>query len=48
MAEGTAITTVVTTKVMPRSGFMPLWNMWWPQTIHPKNPMLTMAMTMEW
>ena len=36
MAEGTAITIVEIMKVVPRSGFMPLWNMWWPQTIKPE------------
>ena len=33
MAEGTAMTIVVTMKAVPSAGFMPLRNMWWPQTI---------------
>ena len=26
-------------KAMPSVGFMPLWNMWWPHTIQPRNAM---------
>jgi hypothetical protein len=33
IADGTAITIVLIMKVIPRAGFMPLWNMWWPHTI---------------
>src|ERR1700693_3427410 len=39
MAEGTAITIVEIMKVVPSSGFMPLWNMWWPQTMNPSPAM---------
>src|SRR5712691_13297121 len=39
MAEGTAMTIVEIMKVVPRSGFMPLWNMWWPQTMNPRPAM---------
>ena len=39
MAEGTAMIIVVSMKVVPSAGFMPLWNMWWPQTIHDRNAM---------
>src|SRR5262245_15290010 len=35
MADGTAMKTVDVWKAVPRSGFMPLWNMWWPQTMKP-------------
>ncbi len=34
--------------VMPSVGFMPLWNMWWPQTIQPRNAIAMMAYTIEW
>src|SRR5258705_9125217 len=39
MADGTAMTIVEIMKLVPRVGFMPLWNMWWPQTIQPRNAM---------
>src|SRR5215468_4146653 len=39
MADGTAMTIVEIMNVVPSSGFMPLWNMWWPQTIHPRPAM---------
>jgi hypothetical protein len=48
MADGTAITMVVAMNVMPSAGFMPLWNMWWPQTIQPRNPIAAIASTMAW
>src|SRR5712691_781659 len=35
MAEGTAMTMVEAMKALPRAGFMPLWNMWCPQTMKP-------------
>src|SRR5512144_670208 len=35
MAEGTAMTIVEIMKVVPSVGFMPLWNMWCPQTMNP-------------
>src|SRR6266511_925315 len=47
-AEGTAITRVEIMNEDPRVGFMPLMNMWWPQTIQPRNPIATMANTIEW
>ena len=39
MAEGTAMTIVEIMNVVPRIGFMPLWNMWWPQTMKPRPAM---------
>ena len=39
MAEGSAIMIVETMKVMPRAGFMPLVNMWCPQTMKPRPAM---------
>src|ERR1700687_3827246 len=39
MAEGTAMTIVEIMNVVPSSGFMPLWNMWWPHTIQPRPAM---------
>ena len=39
MAEGTAMTMVEIMKVVPRIGFIPLWNMWWPHTIQPRPAM---------
>src|SRR6266496_2287751 len=36
IAEGTAMTIVEIMNVVPRSGFMPLWNMWCPQTMNPR------------
>src|SRR6266851_3799913 len=35
MADGTAMTIVEIMNVVPRIGFMPLWNMWCPHTIQP-------------
>src|ERR1043165_3097239 len=48
MADGTAISMVEIMNVMPSVGFMPLWNMWWPQTIQARNAMPAMANTIEW
>src|SRR5262245_30125846 len=48
MADGTAITMVATMNVVPRRGFMPDWNMWWPHTIQPRKAMPMMAYTIEW
>src|SRR5262250_3112058 len=42
IAEGTAITIVVIMKAVPRRGFMPLMNIWWPQTIHERKAMAIM------
>ncbi len=36
MAEGTAMTIVESMNVVPRIGFIPLMNMWWPQTMNPR------------
>src|ERR1700682_458663 len=36
IADGTAMTIVEIMKLVPSSGFMPLWNMWWPQTMKPR------------
>jgi len=47
MAEGTAMNRVEIMNVWPNVGFMPLWNMWWPHTIQPRNPMPMMANTMD-
>ena len=33
------MTIVETMKLVPSVGFMPLWNMWWPHTIQPRNAM---------
>ena len=48
IADGTAMTIVVTMKVMPSVGFMPLRNMWWPQTIQDRNAMPIIENTMAW
>src|SRR6266849_2250176 len=48
IAEGTAMSSVETMNVDPRVGFMPLMNMWWPQTIQPRNAIPMMANTIEW
>ncbi len=39
MALGSAIIIVETMKVMPRAGFMPETNMWWPHTMKPSPAM---------
>src|SRR5499433_858354 len=39
MADGTAMTIVEIMKVVPSVGFMPLWNMWCPQTMNPRPAM---------
>ena len=36
MAEGRAISIVESMNVAPSAGFMPDWNMWWPQTMKPR------------
>src|SRR4051794_27054925 len=41
MAEGTAITIVENENVAESMRFMPLTNMWWPQTMNPSTPMAT-------
>src|SRR3990172_3056343 len=47
-ADGTAITSVEIMNDDPSVGFMPLMNMWCPQTSQPKNPIAMMAKTIEW
>jgi len=32
----------------PSVGFIPLMNMWWPHTSHPRNAMPMIANTIEW
>ena len=44
--DGTPITIVVSVKLMPSAGFMPLWNMWWPHTIQERNAMAQIENTM--
>src|SRR2546427_12423223 len=39
MADGTAMIMVVTVNAIPSAGFMPLKNMWWPETTHERNAM---------
>ncbi len=34
---------VLMAKVVPSVGFMPLWNMWWAQTMNPRKAMPAMA-----
>ena len=48
MADGTAMIMVDIMNVMPNVGFMPLWNMWWPHTTHPRKAMEMSANTIEW
>ena len=48
IADGTAMIMVDIMNAMPSVGFMPLMNMWWPHTIHPRNAMEMRAYTMEW
>ena len=48
IADGTEMIMVVTMNVEPSVGFIPLMNMWWPHTTHPRNPMPTSANTIEW
>src|SRR5436853_7702961 len=45
IADGTAMSSVETMNVDPRVGFMPLMNMWWPQTIQPRNAIPMIANT---
>jgi hypothetical protein len=45
MAEGSAIIIVESMKVMPRYGFMPLWNMWWPHTMNPSHAIAAIEYT---
>src|SRR5262249_23083420 len=37
IADGTAMTIVVSMNDVPSAGLMPLTNMWWPYTIHERN-----------
>ena len=43
IADGTAMNIVLMAKVVPSVGFMPLWNMWWPQTMKPRKAMPAIA-----
>ena len=43
IAEGSAIIIVESMNVAPSAGFMPDWNMWWPQTMKPRPAMPAMA-----
>ena len=43
IALGTAMKIVLTAKVVPRVGFMPLWNMWCAQTMKPRKAMPAIA-----
>ena len=45
MAEGRAIIIVESMNVAPKAGFMPDWNMWWPQTMKPSPAMPAIAKT---
>src|SRR5579863_9136938 len=45
-AEGRAIIIVETMNVMPSAGFMPLVNMWWPQTMKPSPAIAAIEYTM--
>src|SRR6187402_138313 len=45
MAEGRAIIIVESMNVAPSAGFMPDWNMWWPQTMKPRPAIPAMAKT---
>src|SRR6516162_1231883 len=45
MADGTAMTIVENEKVADSSRFIPLTNIWCPQTMKPSPPMATMAKT---
>ena len=48
MADGTAMMIVVIMNVVPSSGFIPLWNMWWPHTIQPRKAIAMIASTIAW
>src|SRR3712207_819062 len=37
IADGTAMNIVLIANVVPSVGFIPLWNMWWAQTMNPRN-----------
>jgi hypothetical protein len=45
IADGTAITIVESTNVVPSRGLIPDWNMWCPHTIKPRNPIPMIANT---
>src|SRR4030095_2475853 len=47
-ADGTAMTIVDTMKAIPSVGFMPLWNMWWPQTMNPRNAIPSIENAIAW
>ena len=43
IADGTAMNIVLTAKVVPSVGFMPVWNMWCAQTMKPRKAMPAIA-----
>ena len=45
IAEGTAISNVVSVKTEPKNGFMPLTNIWCPQTMKLKTAIATIEYT---
>ena len=45
-ADGIAINKVVNVNTEPRNGFMPVTNMWCPQTMKDRNAMAKMEVTM--
>src|SRR5437660_10415531 len=47
IAEGTAMTIVETMNDEPSAGFMPLTNMGWPHTSQPRQPIPTIANTID-
>ena len=48
MADGMAIAIVEIMNVIPSVGFIPLMNMWCPQTSQPRKAMAHIANTIEW
>ncbi len=47
IADGTAIAIVEIMNDVPNSGFIPLWNIWWPQVIQPRKAIAMIASTIE-
>ena len=47
IADGTEIRSVDTMNSVPRVGFIPLMNMWWPHTPQPRKPIAMMASTID-
>ena len=46
-ADGTAMRNVPTANAIPRYGFMPETNMWWPQTMKLRPPIAHIAPTID-